>query len=363
MTPAEGALEIEISRFPDLSVLETEWRTLEAAAAGDLSFFQSWTWVGCLAVERFPDPVLLRARTGGRTVGLALFNRRGRQLHLTASGDAVLDAPYIEHNAPLCLPDGSGGQAVAESLIQAAWEVPRTRRLLLPGVAETLARAAGSNILRWHRHRVPLVDLEVVRRAGLPYLQTRSANTRGQIRRSLRRYEARGPLNLTRAETEAEASSWLDALITLHTETWERRGKPGAFAHPFLRRFHKALVQRAQTRGELDLLRLTAGDGVIGYLYNFRRCGRVSAYQSGFTYATETAQEKPGLCLHTLAIERALTVGDAVYDFLAGDDRYKLSLANAQTQLVWVELARPGISGSLEAAGRKIMRSFRGRRR
>jgi CelD/BcsL family acetyltransferase involved in cellulose biosynthesis len=102
---------------------------------------------------------------------------------------------------------------------------------------------------------------------------------------------------------------------------------------------------------------------VVGYLYNFRRSGRVSAYQSGFTYAAETAQEKPGLCLHALAIERALTVGDAVYDFLAGDDRYKLSLANAQTQLVWVELARPGISGSLEAAGRKVMRSFRGRRR
>lgn len=43
---------------------------------GPASFFQSWTWVGCLAAERYPDPVLIEARAGGETIGLALFNRR-----------------------------------------------------------------------------------------------------------------------------------------------------------------------------------------------------------------------------------------------------------------------------------------------
>jgi CelD/BcsL family acetyltransferase involved in cellulose biosynthesis len=39
-----------------------------------------------------------------------------------------------------------------------------------------------------------------------------------------------------------------------------------------------------------------------------------------------------------MAIEQALARGDSVYDFLAGADRYKRSLANAEVPLLWAEL-------------------------
>lgn len=355
---AVESLEIGSSRFPDFPTLEAEWRRLEAIA-GDYSFFQSWTWVGCLAEERYPAPVLLRASTGGRTVGLALCNRRGRRLHLTASGDRLLDRPHIEHNAPLVAQDR--GEAVAQALLRAAWRIPGISRVVLPGVPEPLAAATGGSVLGWEPQAVPFVDLDLVRGSGLAYLEGRSANTRAQIRRSLRRYEARGPVRLARAETPAEALAWLDALAGLHAATWQRRGRPDAFSHPFLRRFHETLVLRALARGELDLLRLAAGGSVVGYLYNFRLRGRISAYQSGFAYAAETAQEKPGLCLHAQAIERAIAAGERVYDFLAGDGRYKRSLANAETALVWADLARPGLRGRLEATGRGMLRRLRDR--
>ena len=173
------------------------------------------------------------------------------------------------------------------------------------------------------------------------WLASLSANARYQIRRSNRRLAERGggALAIAAAADVAEALAWLEALMALHGETWRRRGQPGAFADPFAVRFHRALVARFFARGELDLLRITAGSGmVVGYLYNFRRNGRIYAYQSGFCQAEEGSHEKPGLSCHALAVARALAAGDAAYDFLAGAHRYKLSLANATQPLLWAEL-------------------------
>jgi CelD/BcsL family acetyltransferase involved in cellulose biosynthesis len=356
MPPSSG-VDISLADFPDFAALGAVWRTLEPEVAG-LSFFQSWTWLGCLAAERFPDPVILRATREGRTVGLALFNRRGRRLHLSSSGDPVHDSPFIEHNAPLAVCTAPGHPPIGAALLRAAFAITGAWRLVLPGTPPWLAAAAGGHVLRRQERSVPFVDLERIRAGGGDYLATRSANTRAQIRRSLRHYERRGGLELARATTAAQAAAWLEALIELHDATWRRRGSAGAFATPFARRFHATLVVDALGRDELDLLRLTAGGEVVGYLYNFRLRGRVSAYQSGLAYRGGATQEKPGLCLHALAVEKALREGLGVYDFLAGADRYKLSLATGSTTLAWTELARPGLWGRAQAAVRAGARAL-----
>ena len=87
-------------------------------------------------------------------------------------------------------------------------------------------------------------------------------------------------------------------------------------------------------------MRIAAGGRAIGYLYNFRHRGRVLAYQSGFDYAAAGARQKPGLTCHRAAIDLARREGATAYDFLAGGDRYKTSLANATTQMFWLDLAR-----------------------
>lgn len=339
-------MRIEILPVHDADALGTAWRALEAEAEG-LSFFQSWTWIGCLAAERFPDPVLLRAvaADGERTLGLALFNRRRGRLCLAESGEAVLDAPFTEHNAPL-LAAGPAAPAVRRALLRAAWTVRGARRLVLGGAPPELAEEAGGTVLRRQLRAAPRIDLAAVREgpAGGDYLATLSANARYQIRRSIRRYAARGgaaALAAAAAATEAEALAWFDAMAGLHAATWARRGQPGAFAHPFMRRFHAALIGRALPRGELDLLRIApagAAGPVAGYLYNFRLRGWVHAYQSGFDPGTGSAQDKPGLACHAVAVQRAIDRGDAVYDFLAGDSRYKRSLARDERMLAWTEL-------------------------
>jgi CelD/BcsL family acetyltransferase involved in cellulose biosynthesis len=335
-------VEVALARVECFDALGATWRQLEAEAA-DPAFFQSWTWVGCLAEERFPHPVLLRAEEHGRLVGLALFNRRRGQLCLTESGDPVLDAPFIEHNGPLLAREA--GPQVLGALLQAAWRCPGIRRLRLGGVPPEVLRAAGGTALRLQERLAPVVRLDAVRAAGRGYLGGLSANTRYQLRRSARRYAEQGGAALRRAATEAEALDWLDVLIELHGQSWRRRGKPGAFGNPFMRRFHRALVARALARGEVDLLRLDAAGEAAGYLYNFRLHGRIYAYQSGFADSGADPHAKPGLTCHHLAVEQALAAGDREYDFLAGADRYKLSFAKATEPLLWAEMV-PTWSGA-----------------
>jgi CelD/BcsL family acetyltransferase involved in cellulose biosynthesis len=75
----------------------------------------------------------------------------------------------------------------------------------------------------------------------------------------------------------------------------------------------------------------------IGILYNFAYMGRVSAYQSGFVYRDADRAAKPGLTCHHAAINYALEKAMDIYDFLAGDDRYKRSLADRTQRLTWAE--------------------------
>jgi len=345
-------VRITLTKPSDLAAVADRWQSLEARA--DPSFFQSWTWVGCLAEERFPDPVLLAAEEDGRTVALALFNRRRRRLfvpealHLGESGGA-LDSVFVEHNGPLI---ERGREDLLPALLRSAVDAPvaaegRTRRrcVVLSGVGETqllAARAAiagGGYSCVLRTRPAPFVDLAGLRRAGAGFLLTLSANTRYQLRRSARRYARLGRLAIQRPASLEEARCFLDELAALHQVTWRRRGLSGMFASPDYLRFHRTLLARALPRGEVDLLRMTAGDQPLGYLYNFRFRGRVLTYQSGFDYAAAGPHEKPGMTCHHMAIEAGVAEGMDYYDFLAGADRYKTSLATGSVPLHRLEIS------------------------
>jgi CelD/BcsL family acetyltransferase involved in cellulose biosynthesis len=313
------------------------------------SVFQSWTWIGCLAEERYPDPVVLRAEREGALVGLALFNRRRGLLHLAESGDPALDRPFTEHNGPL-----AADPAVAAALLRAAWSVPGMRGLVLGGVPPALVHAAGGTAIRRLDRPVPVLDLVALRAAGGGLAARLSANTRQQIRRSDRFYAAGGTLELARATSLAEVEAWFPGFVALHEATWRRRGQDGAFVTPFLERFHRSLMARALADGVLDLLRVSGPGGLVGLLYNLRHRGTVYAYQSALADPAGHPPAKPGLTCHARAIELALARGDLAYDFLAGDQRYKLSFADPAATLAWAELVRPwsprGILGRLRRA-------------
>jgi CelD/BcsL family acetyltransferase involved in cellulose biosynthesis len=325
---------IEVAPVTDFAALAPLWRDLERRSA--CSFFQSWAWTGCLAEERFGEPWLLSARHGDKVVGLALFNRGprtglSRPILLGESGTPDMDSIFIEHNDLLLDRDEPADlasrcwAAVAETFGKAKW--------LVSGTTEATAFPAGriAKVRAWRP--APYLDLS----PDIDSLDGLSANTRQQLRRSLRAWEEIGSLTVEIASSD-QADRYLDDLADLHQRYWTGRGKPGAFAEPFFGRFHHALLKRASDRQSVDLIRVKAGDRVAGYLYNFVHDGWVAAYQSGFDFGPDADRLRPGLVCHLMAIRHYAQAGMRRYDFLGGEARYKRSFANAEIPLVWLEV-------------------------
>ncbi len=365
-------VEITLRGVADFDGLEPEWRTLEQRAAGPGRFFRGWTWTGCLAAERFPDPVLLQAHEDGRLRALALFNRSkaplaAATLLLGESGDPIRDSVFIEHNGILL---ETGHERLLAPCLAAsvAAGLPTGTRLgravVLSGVGDEVLAAVRSLPAACHVRRsrpAPFVDLTTLPPGDYP--AALSASSRYQLRRSRRRYAECGPLAVRRAADLAEGHSFLDAMAALHQATWTGRGRPGAFADPFFVRFHRELIARGLQRGEVDLLHVTAGDRTIGYLYNVLADGWVGNYQGGFDYTGADQHQKPGLTCHHLAIEFYRAEGRTTYDFLAGEDRYKASLAQSQTGLHWLELVPIWSARNLALSGKTVLQRIVHRRR
>ncbi len=334
-------LEVRLTPVRDFPTLAARWRALEARS--QISFFQSWSWVGCLAEDRYRDPVLLQASSNGEDVGLALFNRDAMRLglqtlHLNETGDADFDSMFVEHNG-IMLADNAAADLPA--CLDQLFGIHPNTRLVMSGVSSQTvdaAKASGHVMRLLRTEPSPYVDYRALPDGDEGFLGRLSANTRYQLRRSSRLYSQHGPLAIRRAASVQEACAMLDALAVLHQRTWMARGRGGAFANPKFIRFHRALIARAWPRGEIDLLEIAAGDTVIGYLYNFLHRSQVMTYQSGFDYQAARPHEKPGMTSHQLAIGLYRTEGHARYDFLAGEDRYKTSLSNAATWLYWIDL-------------------------
>jgi CelD/BcsL family acetyltransferase involved in cellulose biosynthesis len=205
-----------------------------------------------------------------------------------------------------------------------------------------------------------VVNLQRVRERG-DYLSLLSAKRRAHIRRSQRACEALGALRVTSAETPAQALEFLRALQALHAQRRHDLGKTSDFCTPFGEAFHERLVAAGHARGEVQLLRVQAGDHDLGYVYNFVHRGRISFYQSGFDYGLIDRRYSPGLVTLVQVIEHNTRLGHTVFDFLAGDMPYKAALATDCETLVTVSLHRDTPLFRLEQAVRAGLLALRAR--
>ncbi len=342
----DSAPVITVRPVTDFAAVGRLWRDLESRADG--SFFQSWAWTGCLVEERFPEPWLLSAQdTEGRVLALALLNRGRRRLEtrptlfLGETGDAGRDSIFIEHNGLLL--DRAGHDQLASacwSALAHAHEAGLARaRWVLSGVPHRVAHGLPRDRMATARARRPAPYLDFAKTASdAPVLDQLSANSRQQLRRSLRAWEEIGALTLDVATNFVQAAAFLDHLKALHQRYWTGRGRQGAFAEPFFERFHRALLDRAGPSQSVDLVRVSANDRTVGYLYNLVHQGWIAAYQSGFDFSQDADRLRPGLVCHLLAIEHYRRAGMRFYDFLGGEARYKRGFANAETELLWLEV-------------------------
>lgn len=277
---------------------------------------------------------------------------------LNTAAEIDENAPFIEYNDVLCLPGYE--EFILDSLVaylaRQSWD-----QLYLAGYTESslIARLQTRALPgEWHLidKKSPYIDLRSLGDGGLD--RYFSSNTRTQIRRSIKLYEERGALRIDVAQNLDESLKHLDALADLHRAAWARRGQPGGFRSPRFIHFHKALIQRLLPERAVELLRVSAGDHTIGYIYNFLLDGKVYFYQSGFAYEADS-KIKPGLVTHYLAAQNYCERGFIEYDFMAGDARYKRSLAKSTRTLYWSWVERSNFRMTLIKIARKAKHFLR----
>ncbi len=358
-------MKIEISSSYDLTELAANWMELESRADGN--FFLSWRWIGTWLRTTGMRPLLVKAMDGDGVVALGLLTplRRRRhflsvnQLYLHETGIADFDALTIEYNNFLVARNAHPDLAV-EILRSLQSTDPSWDEIILGGVSCELISAVESTGLHVETDRRSLhfgVDLS----ATAPPAQWEavlSANQRAQLRQSRAFAERIGPLRLERAADTRQALDFFEKMVSLHTTTWQRRNKPGAFASQFTRSFHRELISTPAGQAQVALLELAAGSQVLGYLYNFQYGARAYNYQSGFCYIDDN-RHRPGLIAHAMAIDQARSRGMQVYDFLAGDAAYKARLGRPMGTMVWCRAQRARPLLIAERTARKLYRVFR----
>lgn len=335
------------------------WADLTARCGASFFLTPHWveTWLEVFG-EDF-DPQLIVLSEGGMPVAACMLVRRlfwrkfvpMRRVYLNCAGEDEADETCIEYNRFLCL-RGREPEAAGRLIdwLGAGWD-----ELVLNGM-ESIPSLGACGRSESEQKPSHYVDLAALRAAGASYDSVLSGNTRHQIRRSIRFYEQTyGTAEFEQARDQASALSFLEELAALHQKSWSGRGKPGVFASEKFCRFHRRLIER----GPVDLLRVRAGRQVVGLLHCFFHGGRVYFYQSGFHYL-EDNRGKPGLVTHYMAINHYLAERPDVteYDFLAGDSRYKRSLAKEHRMLEWAVVQRPtlrvrtlGLLRTLQPAG------------
>lgn len=361
-----AVLRTRIDHSSQQALIPPWWDEL-LVAAGNGSAFLSRPWLQTWLDVYGPafQAVWVSFWSGERCVaGFVFQHRRGfagpfpvRLATLNTAAEDAEESPWIEYNDVLCVAgfEEDVGTACLEVIGTLGWDQLYLNGYPEQGVLARIAAQAG----RWRAE----TEWKVARFADLSALGPQgidgilSSNTRSQIRRSLKLYGARGDTAVHEAGGVAEAHQFLDDLARLHRDGWQRRGKEGGFRTPQFVTFHKRLIEKMWPHG-VSLLCARAGDTAFAYLYNFVHAGHVYFYQSGFAYE-EDAKLKPGLAAHYLAMHHFLKRGMHEYDFMAGDSRYKQSLANGERKLGWTRIERANVVTAAMHAARSLRRRVR----
>ena len=341
----------------EFEALAPSWRALLASASNKepvkspLWLLTWWRQFG--QCDRRALAVLV-AEDNGRLVGLLPLSRRRvfhrgivpvRRLELLATGECEADEICSDY---------------VGAIVERGAEAPVVRAFV-----EALASGAiGSwdelsfSAMRHDDASVEPLHAEL-RRAGFttsleqtgacPYVQLPStfdaylgnlgSARRYAVRRAMREFEqwanANGGYRLRRASTHPELLEGRRILQSLHSERWGARGERGVFASERFTRFHDEIIPKLfdGVDGSVDLLWLTVGGEAISAVYNIVYDSKVYFYQSGRKLDLPKGI-KPGIAIHTLAIQDAIARGYREYDFLNGASQYKRQLALSTRPLV-----------------------------
>ena len=365
----DQAVELTVYGAEDWPRLSPEWRTL-AEQSSHTSFFLTVEWIDAWMTAFGPvlRPDILAFRSGGRLVGACLLVERSvrvgpfsiTRVFLNTAGEDDEEDTTIEYNGLLCLDDWREAvvRCFAGYLGRRKWDEFFADGLSPGTMLDSLRALCFEPYPQSVRvGRSFYMDLAAARDGARTFEQCLGARSRKNIRRYLNLYRAIGEVRTEVPADVAGALAMLDEMIALHQETWRLRGRPGAFASPRVLTLHRELVRQTFSAGGTQLLRVSAGNEVVGIAYNLILRGKVYAYQQGLRYVDDPRLH-PGFVTTSCAIQHCVDHGLDEYDHLAGNHIDKRALSTADRPLTWVRCRRRNVTMTVVDGLRRLRRAF-----
>ena len=304
------------------AALAGEWDELVIAAPRPSPFLlhawleEWWRHFGAGA-----ELLVLTARRGDRLVGaLPLFVRRRRGLrvarflgdHESALGDLLLRDPQ----------DEAAGRVLLDAL-----RAERFSYADLFGLPEgsALGRVAPRDALTvLPRVEAPVMLMPDGYQAA--YTAKTSSKKRNLHKRRLRQLAELGELRFDTARTLEELEPALEEAFAIHERRWEGRPDGSTFGTPAGRAFHRDALARIAADDVPRIVTLRIDGRAVAFHYYFVLGETMYVHRLAFD--PEISRLSPGqvTTLHTLAV--ASEEGCRRVEFLGGDERYKLELAD-----------------------------------
>lgn len=288
--------------------------------------FLGWTWQSRWAAV-FAEGLRLDVRrvldADGRLAAILPLYETGPGAWELVGGAEVSD--YLDLIAV------AGREEDAWTALCAARAADRARWVLhaVPAASPTvsalpaLAGAAGLTADVMLEERCPVL--------GLPpswetYLASLSSKHRHELTRKIRRFEREVPDGRAVAARAADAvEARLGDFLALHRRS--RVGK-AKFMDARMERFFREVLPALAARGGVALWFLEAAGQPVASFVCLEWDGTVGLYNSGF--APEAAPLSPGLVLLSHVVRDAIARGRPRFDFLRGEERYKLEFEPAR---------------------------------
>ncbi len=327
---------MKVERVDDFAAVgETVWdRLLERSAFA--SPFLSWAWQTAwfAAFGGARRLQLLGVRDGaGELVGLLSLYEHAPGLFRLVGGGAVSD--YLDLTA------ASGREEEAwAALLQSrsatghVWELESIRsESPTATIVPALAPAYGLRAERLVTERCPVLDLAAT---WDTYLASLGGKQRHELLRKIRRLERERPRAAAVAHATPEAvEAHLSEFFRLHRGS--RTGK-ARFMDEAMERFFRIAIGALTARGAARLWMLEEGGYALATFVCLEWPGHVGLYNSGFDVSQ--AALSPGIVLLGHVIRDAIDRGARRFDFLRGDEPYKLALGGRPEALYEIRVGR-----------------------
>ena len=315
-----------------------EWEDLFLRCS-DATPFQHPSWLLCW-IEAFTprDLVGIEVRDGIRLIGFApllIYPRDGQRV-LAFAGGGVSD--YLNLVA-----EAGSEQLVIERVLDAVQTIPNWTVLDLTDLSANSALVT-SALGREHTQKHDVCYVLSLPQTTEELVESLTKRQWSNLRNARSRTQREGQSGIERASA-ANYSEFLDDLIRLHTIRWNELDQNGVLEDRRLLNFHREVAPALLKNGLLRLYRMRLNERTIAAIYAFFHRESVFCYLQGFD--PQFSRLSPGAQLMFAVMEDAVRLGMRRFDFLRGEEGYKLHWRPQGEPTYRIEVPRQRLSHQL----------------